>query len=65
MKICLSKSFALGVLLTSAVANSIAIRQDSSEIAILNNLFTTVQTYIGAISTYTLPQYLTSLHLIH
>ncbi len=51
MKFSLSKSFALGVLLTSAVANSIAIRQDSSAIAIFNNVFTTVQTYTGAIST--------------
>lgn len=51
MQFPLLKFLALGGLLTAAVANPIAIRQESSAITILTGLFTTVQTYTGAIST--------------
>jgi len=50
MKFSLLKSFALGGFLTSAIANPIAIRQESSALTILTDLFTTVQTYTGAIN---------------
>ncbi|PMD32338.1 hypothetical protein L207DRAFT_590629 [Hyaloscypha variabilis F] len=50
MKLSLVKSLAFGSLLTSTVANPIAIRQESSALTILTSLFTTVQTYTGAIN---------------
>ncbi|KUJ18535.1 uncharacterized protein LY89DRAFT_732094 [Mollisia scopiformis] len=50
MKFSILKSFAVAGLLTSAIANPIAVRQDSSALTILNDLFTTVQTYTGAIN---------------
>jgi hypothetical protein len=55
MKFSLLKYFALGGIVTSAIANPIAIRQESSALTILTGLFTTVQTYTGAISTHPLP----------
>jgi len=50
MKFSLLKPLAIGGLLTSAIANPIAVRQESSALTILTGLFTTVQTYTGAIN---------------
>ncbi|KAE8445203.1 hypothetical protein EG329_013575 [Mollisiaceae sp. DMI_Dod_QoI] len=50
MKFSLLKPFAIGGLLTSAIANPVAVRQESSALTILTGLFTTVQTHTGAIN---------------